>query len=156
MKRCRNSKLIIHLDSLMAHDSGTGNMYEEQAVLLFQVMGKIPARDARKMVQYGKDGRLDLLDWYKRRFFTGALEQGMEMIRIASDWYRLAFICSRGYFTPSNEYVKQRYEAMSLIYDDMDDRLNDFQKERLEHWDDMIHVVKMIKDNIEANEGKDS
>ena len=163
MRRCKNVRLIPFMDAKMAFDCGTGTMYREQLVLLFQMIAKVHRDVAEKMVASAEELRFDLLDLHKRDFMKGALEQGYSVIHSAREWYRLAYQASYVRLSVANDYIKDKYALMSKIYDSMlanpditDDEIDELmvasEDRWIKQWESEIGTVRMIARNIRIDE----
>ena len=163
MRRCKNVRLIPFMDAKMAFDCGTGTMYREQLVLLFQMIAKVHRDVAEKMVASAEELRFDLLDLHKRDFMKGALEQGYSVIHSAREWYRLAYQASYVRLSVANDYIKEKYALMSKIYDSMlanpditDDEIDKLmvasEDRWIKQWESEIGTLRMIARNIRIDE----
>ena len=151
------------MDAKMAFDCGTGSMYREQLVLLFQMIAKVNRDVADKMVASAEELRFDLLDLHKRDFTKGALEQGYSVIHSAREWYRLAYQASYVRLSVANDYIREKYALMSKIYDsvlanpditdDEIEELMDASEDRwIKQWESEIGTLRMIARNIRIDE----
>lgn len=147
----------------MGFDSGPGIMYRGQALLLCQVIGKLPLADAELAIKHASSRSYALFDYFKREFIKSAQEQGYSFLHATNEWYRIAFQAGYIGFAPCNQYIKEKYALMSKIYEtlrvnqDMSDEqlqnsLEPEERKRLKTWDDMIHTVKMIARNQISDE----
>ena len=147
----------------MGFDSGPGIMYRGQALLLCQVIGKLPLADAELAIKHASSRSYALFDYFKREFIKSAQEQGYSFLHATNEWYRIAFQAGYIGFAPCNQYIKEKYALMSKIYEtlrvnqDMSDEqlqnsLEPEERKRLKTWDDMIHTVKMIARNQVSDE----
>lgn len=163
MKRCKNGRIIPFLEAKMGFDSGPGIMYRGQALLLCQVIGKLPLADAELAIKHASSRSYALFDYFKREFIKSAQEQGYSFLHATNEWYRIAFQAGYIGFAPCNQYIQEKYALMSKIYEiirvnqDMsDDQLKNSlepeERRRLKTWDDMIHTVKMIARNQVSDE----
>lgn len=163
MKRCKNGRIIPFLEAKMGFDSGPGIMYRGQALLLCQVIGKLPLADAELAIKHASSRSYALFDYFKREFIKSAQEQGYSFLHATNEWYRIAFQAGYIGFAPCNQYIKEKYALMSKIYEtlrvnqDMSDEqlqnsLEPEERKRLKTWDDMIHTVKMIARNQISDE----
>ena len=163
MKRCKNGRIIPFLEAKMGFDSGPGIMYRGQALLLCQVIGKLPLADAELAIKHASSRSYALFDYFKREFIKSAQEQGYSFLHATNEWYRIAFQAGYIGFAPCNQYIKEKYALMSKIYEtlrvnqDMSDEqlqnsLEPEERKRLKTWDDMIHTVKMIARNQVSDE----
>lgn len=167
MKRCQNYIIIPFLNSKMAFDCGMGRMFREQAILMYQVIGKITAVDAERMVRYASQKSYAQLDYFKKDFMIGAIKQGYSVNRIADEWYRLAFQASYLGYAPSNNYIKEKYTTMSKLYDiiSANPNIKENEIENLivasdpkwrEDWADMIRTITMIAKNAVSDDDSNS
>lgn len=163
MKRCKNGRIIPFLEAKMGFDSGPGIMYRGQALLLCQVIGKLPLADAELAIKHASSRSYALFDYFKREFIKSAQEQGYSFLHATNEWYRIAFQAGYIGFAPCNQYIHEKYALMSKIYETLrvnqdmsDDQLKNSlepeERERLKTWDDMIHTVKMIARNQVSDE----
>lgn len=163
MKRCKNGRIIPFLEAKMGFDSGPGIMYRGQALLLCQVIGKLPLADAELAIKHASSRSYALFDYFKREFIKSAQEQGYSFLHATNEWYRMAFQAGYIGFAPCNQYIQDKYALMSKIYEtlrvnqDMSDEqlknsLEPEERKRLKTWDDMIHTVKMIARNQVSDE----
>ena len=147
----------------MGFDSGPGIMYRGQALLLCQVIGKLPLADAELAIKHASSRSYALFDYFKREFIKSAQEQGYSFLHATNEWYRIAFQAGYIGFAPCNQYIKEKYALMSKIYETLrvnqdmsDDQLKNSlepeERKRLKTWDDMIHTVKMIARNQVSDE----
>ena len=60
----------------MGFDSGPGIMYKGQALLLCQVIGKLPLTDAELVIKHASSRSYALFDYFKPEFIKSAQEQG--------------------------------------------------------------------------------
>ena len=167
MRRCKNGRIISFLEAKMGFDSGPGIIYIGQALLLCQVIGKVPLKDAEQILEHAAAKRYAQMDRFKREFMKAALEQGYSVVHAAKEWYRMAFQAGYIGYAPCNEYIREKYALMSKIYEmlrqdqDMTDDqlevlLDPEERKSLDAWDDMIHTVKMIARNQVSNEDSNS
>lgn len=158
MKRCKNGRIIPFLEAKMGFDSGPGIMYRGQALLLCQVIGKLPLADAELAIKHASSRSYALFDYFKREFIKSAQEQGYSFLHATNEWYRIAFQAGYIGFAPCNQYIQEKYALMSKVYETLrvnqdmsDDQLKNSlepeERKRLKTWDDMIHTVKMIARN---------
>lgn len=163
MKRCKNGRIIPFLEAKMGFDSGPGIMYRGQALLLCQVIGKLPLADAELAIKHASSRSYALFDYFKREFIKSAQEQGYSFLHATNEWYRIAFQAGYIGFAPCNQYIQEKYALMSKIYETLrvnqdmsDDQLKNSlepeERKRLKTWDDMIHTVKMIARNQVSDE----
>lgn len=163
MRRCKNVRIIPFMDAKMAFDCGTGTMYREQMVLLYQMIIKVQREVAEKMVRSAEELRFDLLDLHKRAFMKGALEQGYSVIYSSKEWYRLAYQTSYSRLSVANDYIKEKYALLSKIYDNMlanpditDDEIDELivasEDRWIKQWESEIDTLKMIARNIQIDE----
>lgn len=163
MKRCKNGRIIPFLEAKMGFDSGPGIMYRGQALLLCQVIGKLPLADAELAIKHASSRSYALFDYFKREFIKSAQEQGYSFLHATNEWYRIAFQAGYIGFAPCNQYIQEKYALMSKIYETLrvnqdmsDEQLNNLleseERKRLKTWDDMIHTVKMIARNQISDE----
>ena len=163
MKRCKNGRIIPFLEAKMGFDSGPGIMYRGQALLLCQVIGKLPLADAELAIKHASSRSYALFDYFKREFIKSAQEQGYSFLHATNEWYRIAFQAGYIGFAPCNQYIQEKYALMSKIYETLrvnqdmsDDQLKNSlepeERKRLKTWDDMIHTVKMIARNQISDE----
>ena len=147
----------------MGFDSGPGIMYRGQALLLCQVIGKLPLADAELVIKHASSRSYALFDYFKREFIKSAQEQGYSFLHATNEWYRIAFQAGYIGFAPCNQYIQEKYALMSKIYETLrvnqdmsDDQLKNSlepeERKRLKNWDDMIHTVKMIARNQISDE----
>lgn len=147
----------------MGFDSGPGIMYRGQALLLCQVIGKLPLADAELVIKHASSRSYALFDYFKREFIKSAQEQGYSFLHATNEWYRIAFQAGYIGFAPCNQYIQDKYALMSKIYETLrvnqdmsDDQLKNSlepeERKRLKNWDDMIHTVKMIARNQISDE----
>ena len=147
----------------MGFDSGPGIMYRGQALLLCQVIGKLPLADAELAIKHASSRSYALFDYFKREFIKSAQEQGYSFLHATNEWYRIAFQAGYIGFAPCNQYIQEKYALMSKIYETLrvnqdmsDDQLKNSlepeERKRLKTWDDMIHTVKMIARNQVSDE----
>lgn len=147
----------------MGFDSGPGIMYRGQALLLCQVIGKLPLADAELAIKHASSRSYALFDYFKREFIKSAQEQGYSFLHATNEWYRIAFQAGYIGFAPCNQYIQDKYALMSKIYETLrvnqdmsDDQLKNSlepeERKRLKTWDDMIHTVKMIARNQISDE----
>ena len=147
----------------MGFDSGPGIMYRGQALLLCQVIGKLPLADAELVIKHASSRSYALFDYFKREFIKSAQEQGYSFLHATNEWYRIAFQAGYIGFAPCNQYIQDKYALMSKIYETLrvnqdmsDDQLKNSlepeERKRLKTWDDMIHTVKMIARNQISDE----
>ena len=147
----------------MGFDSGPGIMYRGQALLLCQVIGKLPLADAELAIKHASSRSYALFDYFKREFIKSAQEQGYSFLHATNEWYRIAFQAGYIGFAPCNQYIQDKYALMSKIYETLrvnqdmsDDQLKNSlepeERKRLKTWDDMIHTVKMIARNQVSDE----
>lgn len=147
----------------MGFDSGPGIMYRGQALLLCQVIGKLPLADAELAIKHASSRSYALFDYFKREFIKSAQEQGYSFLHATNEWYRIAFQAGYIGFAPCNQYIQEKYALMSKIYETLrvnqdmsDDQLKNSlepeDRKRLKTWDDMIHTVKMIARNQVSDE----
>ena len=151
------------MDAKMAFDCGTGTMYREQVVLLYQMIAKVQRDIAEKMVRSADELRFDLLDIHKRDFMKGALEQGYTVIYSAKEWYRLAYQASYSRLAVANDYIKEKYALLSKIYDTIienpditDDEIDGLMlatNDRwIKEWESEFGTLRMIARNITIDE----
>ena len=163
MKCCKNGRIIPFLEAKMGFDSGPGIMYRGQALLLCQVIGKLPLADAELAIKHASSRSYALFDYFKREFIKSAQEQGYSFLHATNEWYRIAFQAGYIGFAPCNQYIQDKYALMSKIYETLrvnqdmsDDQLKNSlepeERKRLKNWDDMIHTVKMIARNQVSDE----
>ncbi|MBQ3251542.1 MAG: hypothetical protein IJB05_10425 [Bacteroidales bacterium] len=163
MKHCKNGRIIPFLEAKMGFDSGPGIMYRGQALLLCQVIGKLPLADAELAIKHASSRSYALFDYFKREFIKSAQEQGYSFLHATNEWYRIAFQAGYIGFAPCNQYIQEKYALMSKIYETLrvnqdmsDDQLKNSlepeERKRLKTWDDMIHTVKMIARNQVSDE----
>ena len=167
MKRCKNGRIIPFLEAKMGFDSGPGIMYRGQALLLCQVIGKLPLTDAELVIKHASSRAFALFDYFKPEFIKSAQEQGYSFLHATNEWYKIAFQAGYMGYAPCNQLMEEKYALMSNIYEalrvdqDMtDDQLKESlgpeERKRLKTWDDMIHTVKMIARNQVSNEDPNS
>lgn len=158
MKRCKNGRIIPFLEAKMGFDSGPGIMYRGQALLLCQVIGKLPLTDAELVIKHASSRSYALFDYFKPEFIKSAQEQGYSFLHATKEWYRIAFQAGYMGYAPCNQLMEEKYALMSKIYEtlradpDMTDEqlrasLEPDDRKQLKTWDDMIHTVKMIARN---------
>ena len=151
------------MDAKMAFDCGTGTMYREQVVLLYQMIAKVQRDIAEKMVRSAEELRFDLLDIHKRDFMKGALEQGYSVIYSAKEWYRLAYQTAYSRLALANDYIKEKYALLSKIYDTIlenpditDDEIDGLMvatNDRwIKEWESEFGTLRMIARNITIDE----
>lgn len=167
MRRCKNVRIIPFLDAKMAFDCGTGTMYREQLVLLFQMIAKVHRDVAEKMVHSAEELRFDLLDLHKKEFMKGALDQGYSVIYSAQEWYRLTYKASYSRLSVANDYIKEKYALLSKIYDTIlenpditDDEVDNLMvasNDRwIEQWESEFSTLRMIARNTRIDEDTNS
>ena len=158
MKRCKNGRIIPFLEAKMGFDSGPGIMYRGQALLLCQVIGKLPLTDAELVIKHASSRSYALFDYFKPEFIKSAQEQGYSFLHATKEWYRIAFQAGYMGYAPCNQLMEEKYALMSRIYEalrvnqDMTDdqlkaSLDPEERKWLMTWDDMSHTVKMIARN---------
>ena len=91
MRRCKNGRIIPFLEAKMGFDSGPGIMYKSQALLLCQVIGKLPLTDAELVIKHASSRSYALFDYFKPAFIKSAQEQGYSFLHATNEWYRTAF-----------------------------------------------------------------
>ena len=147
----------------MGFDSGPGIMYKGQALLLCQVIGKLPLTDAELLIKHASSRNYAQFDYFKPMFIKSAQEQGYSFLHATKEWYRIAFQAGYMGYAPCNQLMEEKYALMSKIYDTLrvDQNMTDDQlktsldpeeHKRLKTWDDMIHTVKMIARNQVSDE----
>lgn len=167
MRRCKNGRIIPFLEAKMGFDSGPGIMYRGQALLLCQVIGKLPLTDAELVIKHASSRAFALFDYFKPEFIKSAQEQGYSFLHATNEWYKIAFQAGYMGYAPCNQLMEEKYALMSKIYealrvdqnmtdDQLKESLDPEERKRLKTWDDMIHTVKMIARNQVSNEDPNS
>ena len=147
----------------MGFDSGPGIMYRGQALLLCQVIGKLPLTDAELVIKHASSRSYALFDYFKLEFIKSAQEQGYSFLHATNEWYRIAFQAGYIGYAPCNQLMEEKYALMSKIYEilrvdqNMTDEqlkasMNSEERKQLKTWDDMVHTVKMIARNQVSDE----